>query len=278
MQITTKRPPVFLSKFANVIMTDPEGAARLKQTRLAALGRDELFYMPFEHVNTAARLVIVGITPGPNQITESYELASRYLRRGWPEEQIIREVKKTATFGGPQMRPNLLKMLQHFRFRDLLGIAHEEDLWDRNADLLHATSVIPHAAFRSGKMFAGSFEDVLSSEFYRECFERDFLPSVAGLDDAYFLALGPTPLAALRWCAESGIVTAERILGALPHPSSNSGSQVSIFLRERTAETLHPKDPVRKRLGFLKSAFEDLQANMSHLTVQRGDQHTRRHC
>ena len=244
---------------------------RSETTRLAALGKDELFYMPFEHVNEAARLVIIGITPGPNQITESYELASTYLRLGWPEERIIREVKKTATFGGPQMRPNLVKMLRHFRFRDLLGIAREEDLWGRNADILHATSVIPHAAFRGGKMFAGSFDEVLNSAVYRQSFERDFLPSVAGLGDAYFLALGPTPLAALRWCGERDILNSERILGSFPHPSSSGGSQVAIYLRERATTSLREKDPVRNRLDFLKASFDELQASMKRVSTQNDD-------
>jgi len=31
--------------------------------------------------------------------------------------------------------------------------------------------VVPHAAFKSGKMFAGSFDDVMRSRLLRECFE-----------------------------------------------------------------------------------------------------------
>ena len=118
------------------------------------------------------------------------------------------------------MRPNLIKMLRAFDFGRLLSIDDPAELWGRSAGLMHATSVVPHAAFRGGRPFAGSFEDVLGSRVMRSSFERDFAATLPLISpEAYYVALGPTPLAALDWCAAHGLLQAEQVLGAFAHPS-----------------------------------------------------------
>jgi hypothetical protein len=54
-----------------------------------SLGKDgpyELRYIPFEYLNRDARLVIVGITPGPNQIELAYDAAQSLLMSGCSQE------------------------------------------------------------------------------------------------------------------------------------------------------------------------------------------------
>jgi len=235
-------------------------ASRSPETSLASGGVDELFYVPFEHVNRRARLVIVGITPGPNQIELSYEAAAVRLRAGVPTERILEEIKPIAAFGSPTMRPNLIRMLRHFEFAKRLGVSDVADLWGKEAALFHATSVVPHAAFRKGRMFSGTFRDVLGSKVFRESFERDFVPSLGLLpEDSEFVALGPTPLAALEWCVEESLIDRRRILGAFAHPSSGAGSQVDVYLGTKRIADLHMKDPVRKRAPWLIQASEQMR-------------------
>jgi hypothetical protein len=157
-------------------------------------------------------------------------------------------VKKVGSFGAETMRPNLIKMLTFFGIPALLGIARAEDLWSATGRDLHATSIVPHAAFRNGKPFAGTFEEVMASKPFRACFERDFASTLPLISrQARYIALGPTPLAALDWCCEQGLLKTEQILGAFAHPSSNGGSQVPVYLGERRIENLSPRDPVRRR-------------------------------
>jgi hypothetical protein len=70
----------------------------------------------------------------------------------------------------------------------------------------------------------------------RRSFERDFLPTLRHLRDAYFIGLGPTLAAALSFAANKGLIDRSRILGWLAHPSRTGGSQVSVYLGEKKVE------------------------------------------
>lgn len=175
---------------------------------------------------------------------------------------ILREVKKVGAFGGPSMRPNLLKMLRHFRFEKLLGISDVESLWGSDADLLHSTSVVPHAAFKNGKMFAGSFDEVIKSPLLRECFRDCFLPSVEEMQsEALFVGLGPCPEAALEWCVQQGVVRRDQVLGSFCHPSNSGGSTTRYYLREVAKHELDANDPVHNRTGWLDRAYERMHTS-----------------
>ncbi|MGD0103710.1 MAG: hypothetical protein ABSC06_06695 [Rhodopila sp.] len=235
-------------------------------------GRYSLQYMPIEHSSTTAKLVIVGITPGTTQVGIAYGTVQQLLRsalgvRQLTEDEILSEVKRRAGFGG-RMRPNLLRMLRHFKIGRLIGVPDEAELWEGRSDALHSTSIVPHAAFTTkksaDKMFSGSFDNILRSALLRECFERDFLPSLRTLPpDARFIALGPTPLDALDWCVNQRCIDSSRILGAFPHPSGSAGSQVDVYLGVKDAAGLEPKDPVRNRVVWLLQAAARMQAATS---------------
>jgi hypothetical protein len=250
------QPPIFLDRFRDILRSRGETAVQSPETSLARRGGDELFYTPFEHVNPNARLAMVGITPGPEQLKLAYRTVGSRLKVGQEDEEIRLEAKKQAAFGGPSMRPNLLKMMRHFGLAGILGIRDEEQLWGDEAGLFHATSVIPHAAFRNSKMFAGSFDDVLRSDVFREGFERDFVSSLRLMSDrTLYIGLGPTPLAALDWCAKRGLIRGNQVLGAFAHPSTSGGSQVDVYLGLKSPEDLSVGDPVRRRLQFLQPAY-----------------------
>ncbi|WP_431266895.1 hypothetical protein [Dankookia sp. P2] len=134
---------------------------------------------------------------------------------GASDAEVLRGVKSAAAFGGEAMRPNLLRMLRHFGMAEILGIEDEGELWGSRAGLLQSTSVVPHAAFKAGKMFGGSFDEILRTRALRRCFEEDFVPTLARIPrDAFYVALGPTPLDALDWCAARSLVRKEQVLGA----------------------------------------------------------------
>jgi hypothetical protein len=75
--------PNIANEFKQAIGTSGKHAAPLI---LGSEGRYSLEYVPFEHVNAEARLVIVGITPGPNQRNEAYDETRQLLRRGMTDE------------------------------------------------------------------------------------------------------------------------------------------------------------------------------------------------
>lgn len=235
------------------------------------LGRQKFYslhYTPFEYVNTQARLVLVGITPGITQLQMSYEAAQTLIRQGLTLDDIAREVKKHGAFGGKSMRPNLLRILRHFQFERLLGIDDVETLWSSNAELIHSTSVVPHAAFKlskgTPKNFAGSFDEIRKTKLLNDCFLDCFVPSVKEMSgQAQFVGLGPTPLAALKWCVERGLISRSQVLGAFCHPSTTGGSTVGYYLREVPASELKPKNPVLNRIKWLDGAYEQMRTSVA---------------
>jgi hypothetical protein len=236
------------------------GSSGVGKLELEKRGKYLLQYIPFEYVNKEAKIVIVGITPGPNQLTLAYDTAQKLLQTGRTENEILVEIKKAGAFGSSSMRPNLLKILRHFEFEKILGIKDVESLWDKDAGLLHSTSVIPHAAFTlsksRNKMFAGSFNEVMKSDLFEECFIDCFVPSIREMNqNALYVGLGPCPQAALQWCINKDYIRPEQVLGAFCHPATTGGSTTSYYLREVTRDDLHPRDPVLNRCDWLDSAY-----------------------
>jgi hypothetical protein len=256
--------------FAPILRKSGVGAVRRPETRLASEPPYEIFYVPFEYVNPQARLVIVGITPGMNQLQMAYHEAQRLLQLGMSTAGILEAVKAVAAFGGEAMRPNLLRMLRHFDFATILGIRDEADLWSTSAGLLHCTSVVPNAAFKCSKMFSGGFDEVLRVDALREQFKANFVVSLDELNsDALYVALGKTPFDALLQCVKLGVIGEQQLLGAFAHPSRSGGSQVAVYLGEKSSADLDPADPVRRRVTWLRDAYARMRSAADRLRGPR---------
>lgn len=259
---------ILLDGYRDIIGRKGESAVRSEETLLASDGRDELYYIPFEWTNPQARLVVVGITPGPNQMELAYRTASSKIKVGLGDLEILKAAKAHGAFGSATMRPNLVKMMNHFGFADLFDVEDAADFWDRRSDVFLGTSVIPHAAFRNGKPFAGSFDDVMKSKIFSECFHVDFVPSLKDIPgDARFVALGETPLRALSWCVRYGKLKEEQVLGAFAHPSTNGGSAVDAYLGIRTE--FSSNDPVRHRVERLRMFYDGMTTRTNALRASR---------
>src|SRR6185312_9805796 len=81
--------------------------------------RFEVAYAPFDHVNPGADVVIVGLTPGRQQMANALWAARRSLLSGRSEKQAAEDAKVFASFSGP-MRSNLVAMLDSIGLAQLL--------------------------------------------------------------------------------------------------------------------------------------------------------------
>jgi hypothetical protein len=257
---------MLLAKYIELLRRDGAKLVHKDSTLMARDTRHTVFYTPFEYVNTSARLVLIGITPGTTQLENSYAALQRALQEGATPEEALRQAKQQGAFSG-DLRVNLIKLLRHFRFADRLGITDEAALWGSASSLLYSTSVVPHAAYQMKRgelaMFNGSFSDILKSQVLNNCFRDHFLPSLKRLPDStIFVGLGPTPQEALNWCVKAGHLRAGQVLGALPHPSRSAGSQIDIFLGLRDPEQLNSKDPVRHRVEWLQTSYREFSAKL----------------
>ena len=70
----------------------------------------DVAYAPFDHVNLNADIVIVGLTPGRQQMRNALLEARRCLKAGFSDEAAKSAAKVFASFSGP-MRTNLIAML-----------------------------------------------------------------------------------------------------------------------------------------------------------------------
>ncbi|MCR4347254.1 MAG: hypothetical protein NUV55_08665 [Sulfuricaulis sp.] len=247
-----------LERFATLLKAD---SASVRSYLLDSEREAEVYYVPFEEVNIDAKLVLVGITPGPTQMNTAHRVAGVALRGSLPAAGVLRKAKQTAAFDG--MRPRINEMLDHFMIPQKLGLNSAASLWGSNYDFFHPTSIIPNAAFKAGKYFNGPFNDVLSRTIFRREFENGFVTTFAQLAKKPFvIAMGPVVDEAMKWCIANGAVAASQYLGYLPHPSGNAGSQFSYFMRKKRIDDLKPKDPVRHRAADLDAAYFVMAQNV----------------
>lgn len=227
-----------------------------------------VYYVPFEYVNTQARLVVVGITPGPEQMKCAYATARKLIASSASIADCLREIKRSCAFLG--MRDKINEMLDHFKIPHCIGARDAASLWGSNYGLFHTTSVVPNAAFRNGAYFNGPFSAVLDIPLLRKQFENTFIPSVERIGkDAFYVGMGPVVDEALAWCTARGVLAPRQILGYFPHASGASGSQFAYFMRKKQLAELKPKDPVRHRVRDLDAAYQRIAANVQSVFSTR---------
>lgn len=194
------------------------------------------YYAPFDHVEAGARLALVGITPGREQMMLALRQARIAMRAGKSEPEILHAAKLAASFGG-KLRKNLVAILDHYGFPDRLGIAASADLWGRSAGIAHFTSALrnPVFAVKRGieKEYSGSGPDLEDYRPFREQLE-ELRGELAAVPDAFVLPLGDRVAAAIQFMVDGGHLPLERVLNAdgkvaeFPHPSGNNGESQTL--------------------------------------------------
>lgn len=219
---------------------------------LAREGRYSVHYIPFENVNTQARLVIVGIAPGFVQWKNAMAEAQRQLAAGAPPDALLRAARLAGAFSGA-IRPNFVALLDAIGMQRWLGIASCASLFDADADLVHIGAILRHPVFVGDRNYSGS-PGMAKVPFLREQVLRYFAQEAALLPDALFIPMGASVAEGLDWLADEGLIRRERILHGLPHPSGANAERVAYFLGRKSRETLSAKtngeqlDAARDRL------------------------------
>jgi len=234
-------PAAFPSFRALIATTDPDLVATPAQIPdaflLARAGNMSAHYIPFDYVNPAARLVLVGITPGFVQWKNAVREARRRLALGAPEDDVLRAAKYTGAFSGA-IRPNLVALLDHVGLQRWLGIASCASLFDADAHLMHVTAVLRHPVFVADKNYNGASPNMLTTPLLQAQMLDYFAREAQGLPDAVYVPLGPKVGLALDWLAQRGVLPAARILHGIPHPSGANAERIAYFLGRKDRSTL----------------------------------------
>ena len=196
-------------------------------------------YAPFEYINTSARVVIVGITPGHTQMLNAVREVRRQLDQNASDEMVLKAAKATGAFSG-SMRPNLTGLLDAIGLQRWLGISGCEALFGNSAHLVQTASVLRNPVFVDGENYNGT-PNMVRHPLLREQLTAYFAEDIKALPNAVFVPLGEKVTEALNYLADQGLMPRERILEGLPHPSGANAERIAYFLGRKARHELSAK-------------------------------------
>lgn len=206
-------------------------------------GDQEMFYAPHnEVVNPAAKVVIIGITPGWTQMRIALEAAQKGLQAGLADEEVCRLAKEAAGFAGT-MRANLIDMLDKLELHHYLGIGTCADLFGECRALLNTTSLLRFPVFSGGRNYNGSRPELVAHPFLDQTALSLLQAELSLMNRPLLIPLGKKVEQVLQQLAADGLLDGERCLWGFPHPSGANGHRLVQF-------ALH-KDSMRKQIQEL---------------------------
>lgn len=192
----------------------------------------EIYYAPFDYVNTNAALIIVGITPGWSQMQKSFKTVIEELNENDDFSLALKKVKSECSFAG-SMRVNLIKMLDELEIDQKLNIQSTSQLFNDENNFLHSTSVIKYPVFNNGKNYTGSSPSPLKSEILWEQIKNSFIPEINQFKGKLIVPLGKTVNEVLLKIQSEGKLNDNYILNGFPHPSGANGHRAKQFEKNK---------------------------------------------
>lgn len=202
-------------------------------------GSISINYIPFDYVNTDAKIVLVGITPGFTQLKNALAEAQKKIKAGAEDVEILQAAKNTGAFSGA-MRTNLVAMLDHLKLNELLRVDSCDLLFSNESHLVHTTSLLRYPVFVDGKNYNGT-PNMTKNPLLLKYFTEHFSKEAAALKGAIYIAMGPKVSASLEWLVKQGLMDGSSILNGLPHPSGANAERISYFLGNKKVNQLSVK-------------------------------------
>ena len=168
----------------------------------------EIYYAPFDYINSKAKIMIVGITPGLQQMLQSFEAVN--------EGRSLKEVKDLSSFKG-SMRTTLIKYLDALNINKKLKIKSCESLFNINSKYLHSTSLIKYPVLDKGKNYSGS--SLLKKKILLDFLETNFVKELKKLDKTIIVPLGNTVSSTIDYLNDKFNLKLKYFLKGFPHPS-----------------------------------------------------------
>jgi hypothetical protein len=188
----------------------------------------EMYYAPFEYVNEQAKVVIIGITPGLNQMEKSYSTVLNSKNMEVNDETILSQVKNNSSFEGT-MRKNLVQMLDELQLHEYLNITSTMELFSNESQLVHTTSVISYPVFYKGENYSGSTPNMLTNEILKKYVTEHFTYELTQIEQPLLIPLGAKVSKVLDDLVQKKMVDSKLILNGFPHPSGANGSRKKTF-------------------------------------------------
>lgn len=192
----------------------------------------EIYYAPHnEYLNPKAKVFIIGITPGFQQMSVAIKTAKKELEKSNDIEEIQYRCKVEARFSG-SLRKNIISMLDKIELNNALNLKSCSQLFDEDDYLLHTISLIPYPVFINGENYTGHTPKLVKNDFLMEYVYDNFINELKSLDESEKILLIPLGRAVeevLLKLKEKGIIKEEQILMGFPHPSGANVNRVTQF-------------------------------------------------
>lgn len=196
-------------------------------------GNIELYYCAHnEVINPRAKIFIIGITPGFQQMEKSIVTARRCIEEGLSVEETVKCCKKAARFSG-SLRKNMIQMLEELELHNALKIENMADLFDERDDLLHTTSMIPFSTFVNKKNYTGHQPNLMRNEFLMGYVEKNLIPQIDILKNALIIPAGRCVEEVIDHLVQRGILKEAQCLKGFPHPSGANVNCKKQFEKEK---------------------------------------------
>ena len=245
-------------KFRNALLT----ARQISDPAflMAQEGPFEVRYAPFDYVNPMAKVVILGITPGASQANAALHAARMALGRGASDDEALRVAKSAASFAGA-MRSNLVAILDHIGVNRVIGIESCATLWTSHVDLVQFASALRYPVFVDGKNYSGS-PSIRTSPLLTNLLMSETGQELQIIPNSVVIPLGPTAAEACQILCERGLISRDRVIEGLPHPSGANAERIAYFLGRKPREALSQKtDP--KRIDMARALATAAVSNWS---------------
>ncbi|MDA7690869.1 hypothetical protein N8782_00585 [Methylophilaceae bacterium] len=175
---------------------------------LSKEGNIEIYYAPFDYINPKAKIVIVGITPGLQQMIQSFQAIK--------DGKSLREVKDLSSFKG-SMRTTLVKFLDELKINNILKIQSCESLFNINNKYLHSTSLVKYPVFDKGKNYSGV--SILKKKILLDFIEDNFLKELEVFQGSIIVPLGNSVSSTIDYLNTKHQLKLKCFLRGFPHPS-----------------------------------------------------------
>ena len=175
---------------------------------LSKEGNIEIYYAPFDYINPKAKIVIIGITPGLQQMIQSFQAIK--------DGKSLREVKDLSSFKG-SMRTTLVKFLDELKINKILKIQSCESLFNLNNQYLHSTSLVKYPVFDKGKNYSGV--NILKKKILLDFIEDNFLKELEIFQGSIIVPLGNAVSSTIDYLNIKHQLKLKCFLKGFPHPS-----------------------------------------------------------
>ena len=188
----------------------------------------KIYYAPFDYVNSKAKIMIVGITPGLQQMLQSFQVIN--------DGKSLKKVKDLSSFKG-SMRTTLIKYLDELKINKKLKIKSCESLFHKHNKYLHTTSLVKYPVFDKGKNYSGT--NILKKQILLDFIEKNFLKELKTLKKSIIVPLGNTVSSTIEYLNSKYKLKLRCFLEGFPHPSgANARKNIQFNENKRNMKSL----------------------------------------